>query len=48
LVESVALELAVLWVVEESLLHSEVKIQGDNTGIIGAFTQGHSCKHSVE
>ena len=40
--KSVALELAVLWVVEESLVDSEIKVRGDNTGVIGAFAKGHS------
>ena len=38
--ESVALELAVLWLVTQDFADCEVAIKGDNTGVIGAFNKG--------
>ena len=36
------MELAVLWLVQDSYSNCEIKIKGDNTGVIGAFNKGHS------
>ena len=40
--ESVALELAVIWLVEQGFADCDVTVRGDNTGVIGAFNKGHS------
>jgi len=40
--EAVALELAVLWLVQDGYSDCEIKIKGDNTGVIGAFNKGRS------
>ena len=40
--ESVALELAVLWMVQQGLSDCDVTVRGDNTGVIGAFSKGRS------
>jgi len=44
-VESIALELAVLWVVHAGFHDAIITVRCDNTGIIGDFTKG--CSHSV-
>ena len=38
--ESVALELAILWLVQCEFTDCEVTVKGDNTGVIGAFNKG--------
>jgi len=40
--ESVALELAVLWMVGQHFLDCDITVRGDNTGVIGAFKKGRS------
>jgi len=40
--ESIALELAVMWLIQNNFSDCEVTICGDNTGIIGAFSKGRS------
>jgi hypothetical protein len=40
--ESVALELAVMWLVQKDFHDADVRIWGDNTGVIGAFLKGRS------
>ena len=40
--ESVALEIAILWLVRQGLSDCKVTIRGDNTGVIGAFNKGCS------
>ena len=44
--ESVALELAMLWVVGQGFSDSDITIRGDNTGVIGASNKGHSWNTS--
>jgi len=40
--ESVALKLAVLWLVEQNFSDCEITIRGDKMGVIGTFNKGHS------
>jgi len=40
--ESIVLELAVLWIVEQGFCDSEIRIHGDNTGAIDALLRGRS------
>jgi len=40
--ESIALELAVMWLIKQSFSNCNVTIRGDNTGMIGAFNKGRS------
>ena len=40
--ESVAVELAILWVVEQKRSDLEILIHGDNTNIIDAYKRGRS------
>jgi len=44
--ESVALELAILWLVQHDFADCEVIVRGDNTGVIGAFNKGRLCNIS--
>jgi hypothetical protein len=38
--ESVAVELAILWVTEQDVSNKKILIHGDNTGIIDAYKRG--------
>ena len=38
--ESVALELAVLWLARQGFADCDVMVRGDNTGVIGVFNKG--------
>jgi hypothetical protein len=40
--ESVAVELAILWVTEQEVSDKEILIHGDNTGVIDAYEKGRS------
>jgi len=40
--ESVALKLAILWLVGQGFSNCDIIIRGDNTGVIDAFNKGHS------
>ncbi|KZP01988.1 hypothetical protein FIBSPDRAFT_771393, partial [Athelia psychrophila] len=40
--ESIAVELAVAWVVQQGLTDVEIIIHGDNTGVIDAYKKGRS------
>ena len=40
--EAIALELAILWLIQEGLSDCLITICGDNLSIIGAFGKGHS------
>jgi len=40
--ETIALELAIPMIVDQGFNHCWVTLQGDNTGIIGAFNKGRS------
>jgi len=40
--ESVALELAILWLIQAGHIYCNITIHGDNTRVIGAFNKGHS------
>ena len=42
LAESVALELAILWMVQQGLSDCDVTFRGDDTRVMGAFNKGHS------
>jgi len=44
--ESVALELAVLWLVRQGFSNCNVIVRGNNTGVIGAFNKGCSWNAS--
>ena len=44
--ESVALELVVMWLVQQDFADCKVAVKGDNTGVIGVFNKGHSCNIS--
>src|SRR5882724_7469435 len=41
-VESIALKLAILWLLQEGHTDCDITIHGDNMGIISAFSKGHS------
>ena len=43
--ESVALKLAVLWLVEQKYSDCEITVRGDKTGVIGAFNK--ACSHNT-
>src|SRR5882724_6158517 len=43
--ELVALELAILWLVQCEFAYCEVMVEADNTGVIGVFNKGQS--HNV-
>src|SRR5882724_12041923 len=40
--EAIALELAVLWIIQQGYSDCEIKVRGDNTSVIGAFNKGCS------
>jgi len=40
--ESIALELAIYWLIQEGYQNTDVTVYSDNTGIIGAFSNSHS------
>src|SRR5882724_13058060 len=45
-VESIALELTILWLLQEGHTDCNITIHSDNTGIICAFSKGCSCNTS--
>jgi len=47
--ELVALELAILWLVQSDFADCEVMVKGYNTGIIGVFNKGwsHNISHNA-
>jgi len=40
--ESVALELAIYWLTQQQYRDANIIVHSDNTGVIGAFSNGHS------
>ena len=42
-VETIALELAILWLVDAGFNNSSVVVHSDNTGVVGAYNNGWSC-----
>ena len=42
-VETIALELAVLWLVDVGFNNSNIVVHSDNTGVVSAFNNGQSC-----
>ena len=44
-VESIALELAILWLIQASHIDCNIIVCGDNTGVIGTFNKG--CLHNI-
>jgi len=41
--ESIALELAIYWLIQEHYHDMNIMIHSDNTGVIGAFSSSCSC-----
>ena len=46
--KTIAMELAVLWMVSEGIHDAKVTIHGDNTSVLGALYKGyHRTQHTI-